>query len=92
MRKLVYIFLFLLSLPAYADEEEKVDLEVKIVLQNPVNSPIKSTHVICQVDETYFTVPRTLLDKEITIKSTSGITIEFPWQKDQCHESTYGWK
>lgn len=59
--------------------------EIQIKLVSPPSK--KYTQVICEIDGNYFTVPRSMLNKKVTITAANGTKIWFPWQKDQCYDS-----
>ena len=91
MRKLAFIFaLLLVSLSTFAEDEEKVDLTMKIdlITYTDPRAVILSRYVICEKDGTYFHVPRSMLDKEEIITASNGIKLLLPYNKGQCYGPT----
>lgn len=79
------LLILLLPLVATAQVEE-----IPIRLTTPTYVKPESYNVLCEIDGTYFHIPRSWLTKEIVITAPNGIKLGLPWQAGQC-EATEEW-
>lgn len=85
MKGLLIVALALLT--GYAQADTSPLTAVQIRLEAGTTAERKTRHVLCKVDKNYFTVPRSMLKRRVTITARNGVTINFPWQANQCEDT-----
>ena len=81
---LIVFALIAIAFTREARAEKSPALDVNIVLLAGFNLKVPTHWLLCTVNENYFTVPRSMLTREVTITATNGVAIHFPWQAHQC--------